>query len=142
MEKRIELEKRGRNPAKITELILDNCKSTSIVGLSEEFENLEVLSLINVGLTSLKGFPALANLRKLELSDNRIQGGLNALTCLPKLAYLNLSGNRIKDIETLEPLKDLKTLVTLDLFNCEVFMQENYREKVFALIPSLVYLDG
>ncbi|XP_064084966.1 acidic leucine-rich nuclear phosphoprotein 32 family member B-like [Macrobrachium rosenbergii] len=142
MEKRIELEKRGRNPAKITELILDNCKSTSIVGLSAEFENLEVLSLINVGLTSLKGFPALANLRKLELSDNRIQGGLSALTCLPKLAYLNLSGNRIKDIETLEPLKDLKSLVTLDLFSCEVSVLENYREKVFALIPSLVYLDG
>lgn len=142
MEKRIELEKRGRNPAKITELILDNCKSTSVVGLTEEFENLEVLSLINVGLTSLKGFPALPNLRKLELSDNRIQGGLHALTCLPKLSYLNLSGNRIKDIETLEPLKELKCLATLDLFNCEVFMLENYREKMFALIPSLVYLDG
>lgn len=142
MEKRIELEKRGRNPAKIAELILDNCKSTSIVGLTEEFQNLEVLSLINVGLTSLKGFPALPSLRKLELSDNRIHGGLNALTCLPKLSYLNLSGNKIQDMETLEPLKDLKSLVTLDLFNCEVSILENYREKVFALIPSLIYLDG
>ncbi|XP_045599724.1 acidic leucine-rich nuclear phosphoprotein 32 family member A [Procambarus clarkii] len=142
MEKRIELERRGRSPSKITELNLDNCKSTSIVGLTDEFEKLEVLSLINVGLTSLKGFPALPNLRKLELSDNRISGGLNALTCLPKLAYLNLSGNKIKDLETLEPLKNLKSLFNLDLFNCEVSMVENYREKVFALIPSLVYLDG
>ncbi|XP_037785800.1 acidic leucine-rich nuclear phosphoprotein 32 family member A-like [Penaeus monodon] len=142
MEKRIELERRGRNPAKITELNLDNCKSTSIVGLTEEFENLEVLSLINVGLTSLKGFPALPNLRKLELSDNRISGGLSALTCLPKLSYLNLSGNKIKDLETLEALKDLKSLVNLDLFNCEVSQIENYREKMFSLIPSLVFLDG
>ncbi|ROT84405.1 mapmodulin-like protein [Penaeus vannamei] len=126
----------------ITELNLDNCKSTSIVGLTEEFENLEVLSLINVGLTSLKGFPALPNLRKLELSDNRISGGLSALTCLPKLSYLNLSGNKIKDLETLEALKDLKSLVNLDLFNCEVSQIENYREKVFSLIPSLVFLDG
>ena len=46
---------------------MDNCKSTSIVGLSEEFENLEVLSLINVGLTSLKGFPTLASLRKVSI---------------------------------------------------------------------------
>ncbi|MPC44278.1 Acidic leucine-rich nuclear phosphoprotein 32 family member A [Portunus trituberculatus] len=126
----------------ITELNLDNCKSTSVVGLTEEFENLEVLSLINVGLTTLKGFPALPNLRKLELSDNRISGGLSALTCLPKLSYLNLSGNRIKDLETLEPLSHLKSLFNLDLFNCEVLQTENYREKMFALVPSLVYLDG
>jgi len=142
MEKRIELERRGRNPAKIAELNLDNCKSTSIVGLTEEFENLEILSLINVGLTTLKGFPALTSLRKLELSDNRIAGGLNALTCLPKLTYLNLSGNKIKDLETLEALKDMKSLQNLDLFNCEVADLENYRDKVFSMIPSLIYLDG
>lgn len=47
------------------------------------------------------------NSLQLELSDNRISGGLSALTCLPKLAYLNLSGNRIKDLETLEPLVGL-----------------------------------
>lgn len=52
---------------KITELNLDNCKSTCIVGLTEEFEKLEVLSLINVGLTTLKGFPALPNLRKVRM---------------------------------------------------------------------------
>lgn len=41
---------------------------------------------------------------QLELSDNRISGGLSALTCLPKLSYLNLSGNKIKDLEILEAL--------------------------------------
>ncbi|XP_076045348.1 acidic leucine-rich nuclear phosphoprotein 32 family member A-like [Oratosquilla oratoria] len=142
MEKRIQLEQRGRNPAKITELNLDNCKSTTIVGLTEEFKKLRILSLINVGLTSLKGFPRLPQLRKLELSDNRISGGLNAIEGLPKLSYLNLSGNKIKEIETLEPLKELKNLRTLDLFNCEVGGKENYREKIFQMVPSLVYLDG
>ena len=43
-------------------------------------------------------------LLQLELSDNRISGGLNFLHGCPKLDYLNLSGNKIKDIETLEPL--------------------------------------
>jgi len=83
---------------------LDNCRSTSIVGITDEFSALESLSLINVGLTSLKGFPKLPNLKKLELSDNRITGGLNLLQASPKLTHLNLSGNKIKDIETLEPL--------------------------------------
>lgn len=48
----------------ITELNLDNCRSTAIVGLTDEFVDLESLSLINVGLTSLKGFPKLPNLRR------------------------------------------------------------------------------
>ncbi|XP_072380221.1 acidic leucine-rich nuclear phosphoprotein 32 family member D [Diabrotica undecimpunctata] len=142
MEKRIELEKRGRDPEEIKDLILDNSRSTSIVGLTDEFTNLRNLSLINVGLTSLKGFPKLPNLKKLELSDNRIANGLNLLETSPKLTTLNLSGNKIKDLETLEPLKNLKNLKNLDLFNCEATSVENYREKVFKMIPSLKYLDG
>ncbi|XP_076648645.1 acidic leucine-rich nuclear phosphoprotein 32 mapmodulin isoform X2 [Halictus rubicundus] len=142
MEKRIELEKRGRTPGEIKELVLDNCRSTYIVGLTDEFAALESLSLINVGLTSLKGFPKLSSLRKLELSDNRISGGLNLLQSSPKLTHLNLSGNKIKDLDTLQPLKEFKNLKNLDLFNNEVTNLDNYREKVFSLIPSLRYLDG
>lgn len=33
-------------------------------------------------------------------------------------------------------------LKSLDLFNCEVTMVDNYREAVFSLLPSLKYLDG
>lgn len=142
MEKRIELEKRGRKPGEIKELVLDNCRSTQIVGLTNEFSALESLSLINVGLTSLKGFPKLSSLKKLELSDNRISGGLNLLDSSPKLTHLNLSGNKIKDLDTLQPLKEFKNLKSLDLFNNEVTNMDNYREKVFNLIPSLRYLDG
>ncbi|XP_022908518.1 acidic leucine-rich nuclear phosphoprotein 32 family member A [Onthophagus taurus] len=142
MEKRIELEKRGKDAADIKELNLDNCRSTSIVGLTDEFCNLESLSLINVGLTSLKGFPRLPNLKKLELSDNRIVNGLNILATSPKLSHLNLSGNRIKDLETLKPLQDFKNLRNLDLFNNEATMMADYRERVFKLIPSLKFLDG
>lgn len=142
MEKRIDLERRGRSPDQIKELNLDNCRSTAIVGLTDEFVGLESLSLINVGLTSLKGFPKLPNLRKLELSDNRISGGLNALSASTKLTSLNLSGNKIKDLDTLEPLKEFKMLKSLDLFNCDVTTSEDYREKVFQFLPSLKYLDG
>ena len=42
---------------------------------------------------------------QLELSDNRISGGLEVLAerC-PNLTHLNLSGNKIKDLSTMEPL--------------------------------------
>lgn len=142
MEKRIALEKRGLPDDKITELILDNCRSTNIEGLTDSFTALEVLSLINVGLVSLKSFPKLPALRKLELSDNRIQNTLSHLTGSPKLTHLNLSGNRIKDFEELQPLKELENLEVLDLFNNEVTSTQNYRDKIFELIPSLKYLDG
>ncbi|XP_067630594.1 acidic leucine-rich nuclear phosphoprotein 32 family member A isoform X2 [Eurosta solidaginis] len=142
MEKRIELERRARKANQITELNLDNCRSTSIVGLTDEYTALESLSLINVGLTTLKGFPKLPNLKKLELSDNRISNGLNYLTTSPKLQYLNLSGNKIKDLETLKPLEEFKHLAVLDLFNNEATQIENYREKIFGMLKSLKFLDG
>ena len=50
----------------ITEFVLDNCRSTNIVGLTDEYVALVSLSLINVGLTSLKGFPKLPNLKKVR----------------------------------------------------------------------------
>ena len=48
----------------ILELNLDSCRAPSIDGLTEEYSELESLSLINVGLTTLKGFPSLPKLQK------------------------------------------------------------------------------
>lgn len=142
MEYRIGLEKQNKRNDQVTELILDNCRASQISGLTDEFVNLETLSLINVGLVTLKGFPKLPKLKKLELSDNRLTGGLNLLHGSPKLQHLNISGNRIRDLEALEPLKEFHDLVTLDLYNCEVTKADDYRKKVFELIPNLHSLDG
>jgi hypothetical protein len=38
--------------------------------------------------------------------------------------------------------KEFKNLKNLDLFNNEATSIDNYREKVFHMIPSLKYLDG
>ncbi|NXX00958.1 AN32A protein, partial [Larus smithsonianus] len=131
--------------SQVKELVLDNCRSYEgkIEGLTDEFEELEFLSTINVGLTSVANLPKLNKLKKLELSDNRISGGLEVLAekC-PNLTHLNLSGNKIKDLGTIEPLKKLENLKSLDLFNCEVTNLNDYRENVFKLLPQLTYLDG
>lgn len=50
----------------VVELNLDNCKAMAVDGLTDEFVNLEVLSLNNVGLTSLRHFPKLPKLRKVK----------------------------------------------------------------------------
>ncbi|CAB4026523.1 acidic leucine-rich nuclear phospho 32 family member B-like isoform X1 [Paramuricea clavata] len=143
MEQRIQAESRGFKPNEVLELNLDNCRTTGQVeGLTESFINLDYLSLNNAGLTSLKNFPKLPNLRRLELSDNRISSGLHHLQGFQKLTHLNLSGNKIKDLETLKPLAELANLKSLDLYNCEVTNVENYRSEVFKLCSSLKYLDG
>lgn len=145
MDKRIYLELRNRTPSDVKELVLDNCKSIEgkIEGLTDEFEELEFLSTINVGLTSISNLPKLNKLKKLELSENRISGDLEVLAekC-PNLKHLNLSGNKIKDLSTIEPLKKLENLKSLDLFNCEVTNLNAYRENVFKLLPQVMYLDG
>ncbi|XP_069778002.1 acidic leucine-rich nuclear phosphoprotein 32 family member B isoform X1 [Narcine bancroftii] len=145
MKKRIHLELRNRTPCDVRELVLDNCRSDEgkIEGLTAEFKNLEFLSLINVGLISVANLLCLPKLKRLELSNNRISGGLDVLAeKLPNLTHLNLSGNKLKDISTLEPLQKLESLKSLDLFNCEVTNLNDYRESVFKLLPQLMYLDG
>lgn len=67
---------------------------------------------------------------------------MNYLETSPNLVYLNLSGNKIKDLDELKPLESFKNLSVLDLFNNEATSVENYREKIFAMLPSLKYLDG
>lgn len=52
----------------VQELVLDNCRSSEgkIEGITEEFSNLELLSLINVGLTSVADVPKLDKLKKVR----------------------------------------------------------------------------
>ncbi|XP_036186148.1 acidic leucine-rich nuclear phosphoprotein 32 family member B isoform X4 [Myotis myotis] len=129
MKKRIHLELRNRTPAAVRELVLDNCKSDDgkIEGLTDEFVNLEFLSLINVGLISVSNLPKLPKLKKLELSDNRISGCLDMLAeKLPNLTHLNLSGNKLKDISTLEPLA-CQSRVTVSI-GTPCFLEQNTRD--------------
>lgn len=52
----------------VAELVVDNCRSSDgeIEGLTDEFKELEFLSMVNVGLTSLAMLPSLPKLRKVS----------------------------------------------------------------------------
>uniref|UniRef100_A0A2I3GS84 Acidic leucine-rich nuclear phosphoprotein 32 family member n=1 Tax=Nomascus leucogenys TaxID=61853 RepID=A0A2I3GS84_NOMLE len=138
----IHLELRNRAPSDVKELAVDNSRSNEgkLKGLTDEFEELECLSTISGGLTSISNLPKLNKLKKLEL---RVSGGLEVLAeKYPNLTDLNLSGNKIKDLSTIEPLKKLEKLKSLDLFNCEVTNLNDYRENMFKLLLQLTYLHG
>ena len=53
-----------------------------------------------------------------------------------------MANNKVENISDLEPLKSNTKLVNLDLDQNPVAKSEGYREKVFALISSLIVLDG
>ena len=107
----------------LKELDLSGCKTGGeIEGLTEEFESLEVLDFSNSNITTLKTFPKLPNLRKvwrndvqymiflrgfvfqLDFSGNRLSKGLENLKECTNLKHLIISGNRIREMEVLEPL--------------------------------------
>lgn len=52
--------------------MVDNCRSSDgeIEGLTDEFKELEFLSMVNVGLTSLAKLPSLPKLRKVSQTKN------------------------------------------------------------------------
>ncbi|TKS82756.1 Acidic leucine-rich nuclear phosphoprotein 32 family member E [Collichthys lucidus] len=84
------------NGGKVVELVVDNCRSSDgeVEGVTEEYKDLEILSM-------------------LEVSDNSVVGGLDSLAekC-PNLTYLNLSGNKIKELSTIQVLVSLVTMET------------------------------
>lgn len=55
-------------PPQVKELVLDNCRSNNgkMEGITAEFSNLELLSLINVGLSSVAEIPKLDKLKKVR----------------------------------------------------------------------------
>lgn len=126
----------------VKQLCLDTCKETTISGLDSDFTSLTNLSLVGNKITSLEGLPHLPSLTRLDVTDNLLNGdGFEALKGLPALKDLLMAGNKIATIECLKPLAELKNLKILDLEVCPVTNVEDYRKKVFELLPGLTVLD-
>jgi Leucine-rich repeat (LRR) protein len=93
-------------------------------------------------------FPALPALRRLRLSDNRIPGGLQHLAGAQSLELLDLSNNKLSELDALSELAALPALAALDLGGCPVAAcagaeaEAAYRARVFALLPQLQWLDS
>lgn len=71
--------------------MVDNCRSGDgdVEGLTDEYSGLEMLSMVNVGLTSLSKLPSLPKLRKVSSSNvvqlSAVRGGA---TCLNTWSHL------------------------------------------------------
>lgn len=137
-------QKEGCTVSELKVLTLDSRVSSPTVAGLETCTALEELSLNKCGIKSLVGFPMLPVLKVLRLSDNLIADGLGALADaeLQNLQELDLSGNKIANLDELEPLAAIASLASLDLYQCPVTQLEGYAKKVFGIMENLSFLDG
>ena len=111
----------------------------------ERFTNLVTLSLGCVNLTSLTNFPQLPKLQNLLLSDNKIAGGLEALTAakLDQLTELDLSNNKLASLPVFKPLAGLRSLKALHVeANPAEHTVADLRQALFNMMATLQYVDN
>eukprot|EP00347_Sterkiella_histriomuscorum_P023699 403333693 len=117
----------------------------------ESFKNCASLSFQNCALKSLINLPALPNLVRLDVSNNRLWQSAKDLSIIantyPKLETLKLGNNLIKgDWEGMKvALSKLgESLINLDLSANPISENNNmqYREQMFEMLPLLEVLDG
>lgn len=129
----------------VAELILDGweCRELTLSDKNqlEQLAGLEFLSMNGCGLTSLKNFPVLPELLKLDLNENRLTGGLRNLSGLQKLMQLGLAGNAISDVTEVDALECIPSLLALNTTNCPVAATAGYRAHVFEKLDNLSVLD-
>ena len=105
------------------------------------------LSHLSIGDNGLKkvsaNFPALPHLSMLDLRGNELSSDvLSTLSRLPQLEVLMLTHNGIKTLDKFANLKGFSKLQYLGLEECPVTeTHADYREKLFALIPTLQVID-
>ncbi|KAK3828363.1 MAG: hypothetical protein J3Q66DRAFT_12216 [Benniella sp.] len=158
MEPELMQQLRVDDPMEEPELNLDGLEISSIQVLLEpplddednfyspldHFQNLVKLSMSSSQCTSLEGFPNLPLLRSVMLADNHLSEGFEALAeaDLQNLVRLDLSGNKISNLDVLKPLVALGNLQHLSLAENEVAGQNGYRDTVFEILPQLITVDG
>lgn len=73
--------------------MVDNCRSTDgeVEGLTEEYTELEILSMVNVGLTSLSKLPSLPKLQKVSFPPPDPCRHLEARVSSNRCVYLRFS---------------------------------------------------
>jgi acidic leucine-rich nuclear phosphoprotein 32 family protein A/C/D len=100
------------------------------------------LSLSGCKLSSLQNFPALPNLKRLNLNDNSIKDeDLVVIDHLKGLKYLSLAGNKLKSMETIERMKGNTHMKMIDIFGCPLAKTDSYRDTIFKIFPKLQLVD-
>jgi hypothetical protein len=125
-----------------TELYLANRNIESVKDF-HMFPYLKALFLNNNRIQTTLGFQNNFRLKELYLHNNLLETiHPNSFKSLIVLERLTLNNNHIKDlITTLNEIRHINTLKSLDLFHNPIADQSNYRLTTVKYLPSLEILD-
>eukprot|EP00236_Picocystis_salinarum_P003191 CAMPEP_0183829092 /NCGR_PEP_ID=MMETSP0807_2-20130328/3129_1 /TAXON_ID=88271 /ORGANISM="Picocystis salinarum, Strain CCMP1897" /LENGTH=247 /DNA_ID=CAMNT_0026074299 /DNA_START=54 /DNA_END=797 /DNA_ORIENTATION=- len=132
----------GLNPVGDYELDLRRNKLAVIENLGATRDQFESIDLSENEIMRLDGFPKLHKLEQLLLHRNRIYRIERRIgESVPNLARLILTGNKISNLQDLDPLEVLHKLEMLSLLDNPVTKKPHYRLYAIYKIPSLRVLD-
>lgn len=143
----IEIIKEKFNQDEDNEIVLDSIEIPEITDeIKKKLEGvsgLVSLALNSCGLNTLKNFPNIPELIRLELMNNNFKGNeLHHLAHLKKIESISLSENEICTFDDLAALEGLTELVQLDLSSTPLAKDPEYRSRIFKMFPSLKILDN
>ena len=142
-----QLREQTLTPSELTELMFidrtfESISSDDMKGL-EQYENLEFINYAEVGLTSIAcPFPALSNCAAMLFSNNNLGNDvLDTLVNLENLESLALDGNKITSLDKFSSLSKLGKLREISLADCPVTETDDYRKKLFEMLPQVQIID-
>lgn len=133
------LEREGSAREEVVQVMLQECKAIDL-GLLAGMDALESLEICVGDLKSLRGFPALPSLTRLDVSDNKIVDGFEDLAGCPKLVELIVENNRVASMDAIRGLKACKSLRVLSLEGNPLAETDGYGE-VWKVLPHLEVVD-
>jgi len=113
------------------------------IGVLANFTNIKYLFFKGNWLEDLVGLGSLTNLRRLDLSSNKITSlpPFPVWARLTQLHFLELHQNLLQTLATLEGLAGCKSLLTLTCYWNPVSVDPDYRYVMLKLLPKLIALD-
>jgi len=124
----------------LRQLKLNNSIIGSLRDIGNSFKNLEILWISKCGMKDLAGLSSFPKLQELYAPYNNIKD-LSDIIFHSHLQVLDLEGNEIEKLETLENLMSLEKLNTLTISSNPICKNANYEHKVFEILPNLEVLN-
>eukprot|EP00995_Heteronema_vittatum_P001352 NODE_1190_length_1041_cov_26.154234_g822_i0.p2 GENE.NODE_1190_length_1041_cov_26.154234_g822_i0~~NODE_1190_length_1041_cov_26.154234_g822_i0.p2 ORF type:complete len:232 (+),score=27.52 NODE_1190_length_1041_cov_26.154234_g822_i0:112-807(+) len=130
------------NALRERELDLRGNKIPQIENLGITEDSFDSIDFSDNEISKLENFPVFTRLGTLIMHNNRlcrVAPGLGKV--LPKLETLMLHNNHFKELQELDPLADLPSLLRLSLIDNLVTKKPGYRLYVIAKCKKLKHLD-
>lgn len=124
------------------ELDLRGYKIPVIENLGATLDQFDSIDFSDNEIKKLEGFPQLNRIKKLLLSNNKINCIDDHLNeCLPNLEWLILTNNNLQELGDVDCLSKCPKLECLCLLNNPLALKQHYRLYVIHKVPQVRILD-